>query len=286
MRVLVTGLSGTIGGAVARALVRRGHTVVGTVKAADRPVPEGVEPLVADLFEAGALAGVAKDVDAAVHTASSNDERAGELDYAVVGTFLEAFARTGKPFVYTSGLWLHGNTGDRPATEESPFAPPMVVSWRPAVEEKLVGAKDVHTVRIRPGLVYGGGRGYIPMVLGPQDDGNGGKVVRHFGDGSNRWSVVHADDLGDLYALAVESAPAGSAYVATLDESVQVRDASKVVADKAGARVQDWDPADAQQYWSVMVEAFLLDQVATSAKARAELGWAPSRPALLDELGR
>ncbi|OLF15024.1 NAD-dependent epimerase/dehydratase family protein [Actinophytocola xanthii] len=284
MRVLVTGLSGTIGGAVARALVRRGHTVVGTVKAEGRPVPEGVEPLVADLFAPGALAGVAKDVDAAVHAASSNDERSGELDYAVVSTFLDAFAGTSKPFVYTSGLWLHGNTGDTAATEESPFAPPMVVSWRPDVEKKLVDAKDVHTIRIRPGLVYGGGRGYIPMLLGPQDDGKGGKVVRHVGDGSNRWSVVHADDLGDLYALAVEKAPAGSVYLATVDEPVQVRDASKVVADKVGATAQDWDPADAQQYWSVMVEAFLLDQVATSAKARAELGWTPSRPPLLEEL--
>ncbi|WP_043636344.1 NAD-dependent epimerase/dehydratase family protein [Nonomuraea candida] len=284
MRVMVTGLSGTIGGAVASALVRRGHTVVGTVKAKGRPAPEGVEPLVADLFTAGALAGVAKDVDAAVHAASSNDERSGEMDYAVVNSFLEAFAGTGKPFVYTSGLWVHGNTGDTAATEESPFVPPMVVSWRPAVEKMLVDAKDVHTIRIRPGMVYGGGRGYIPMVLSPQHDGNGGKVVRHFGDGSNRWSVVHADDLGDLYALAVEKARAGSSYLATVDEPVRVRDASKVVADKFGLTVQDWDPADAQQYWSVMVEAFLLDQVATSAKARTELGWAPSRPTLLEEL--
>lgn len=284
MRVLVTGLSGTIGGAVARALVRRGHTVVGTVTAKDRPAPEGVEPVVADLFTAGALTGAAKDVDAAVHAASSNDERSGELDNAVVNTFFEAFAGAGKPFVYTSGLWLHGNTGEGAITEESPFAPPMVVSWRPAVEQKLIDAKDVHTIRIRPGVVYGGGRGYLPMLLSPQDDGSGGRVVRHFGDGSNRWSVVHADDLGDLYALAVEKAPAGSSYLAALEEPVRVRDASKVVAARTGATVQDWDPVDAQQHWNVLVEAFLLDQVATSSKARTELGWAPSRQTLLEEL--
>jgi nucleoside-diphosphate-sugar epimerase len=284
MRVLVTGVSGTIGGAVARALIRRGHIVVGTVRAAGGTAPEGVEPLVVDLLTADALAWVANDVDAAVHAASSNDERSREMDDAVVNTFRDAFAGIPKPFVYTSGLWLHGNTGDAPATEESPFAPPMVVAWRPEVERKLIDATDVHTIRIRPGLVYGGGRGYVPMVLDPQDDGKGGKVVRHFGDGSNRWSVIHADDLGDLYALAVERAPAGSAYLATLDEPVQVRDAAKVVADKFGATVRDWDPADAQRYWSVMVEAFLLDQVATSAKARGDLGWIPSRPTLLEEL--
>lgn len=283
MRVLVTGLSGTIGDAVARALLRRGHLVVGTVRGADRPAPAGVTTLVADLFQPGALAGAADEVDAVVHAASSNDERAAELDRAVVSTFLEALAGTGKPFVYTSGLWLHGS-GGTPIAEESPFAPPPVVSWRPEIERLVAGARDVHTVRIRPGLVYGGGRGYVPMVLGPQDDGSGGRVVRPFGDGDNHWSVVPADDLGDLYALAVESAPAGSVYLGTLDESVRVRDAAKGVADAHGAVVRDWDPEEARQHWGGMVDAFLLDQVATGARARADLGWRPSRPSLLDEL--
>ncbi|MGW6730258.1 NAD-dependent epimerase/dehydratase family protein [Nocardia sp. NPDC055029] len=286
MRVLVTGVSGTIGSAVARALRGRGHIVVGTVTASDRPAPEGVELLVADLFDPAALAAVAATVDAAVHAASSNDERAGELDGIVVEALLAAFHGTGKALVYTSGLWLHGNTGDVPATELSAFAPPLVVSWRPPVEQLLADAaseRGVRTVRIRPGLVYGGGRGYVPMLLSPQE-GADGSVIRHFGDGSNRWSAVHADDLGELYALAVESAPAGSVYLGTNEESVAVRDAAKVVAERTGARVENWDPADARQYWSVMVEAFMLDQVAAATAARTDLGWEPSRAGLLEDL--
>lgn len=286
MRVLVTGVSGTIGSAVARALRGRGHTVAGTVTASDRPVPEGVEPLVADLFDPSALSAVAGSVDAAVHAASSNDERAGELDGIVIESLLSAFQGTGKALVYTSGLWLHGNTGDDPATEVSPFAPPMVLAWRPSLEQVLIDAaadRGVRTVRIRPGLVYGGGRGYVPMLLSPQEHADGA-LIRHFGDGSNRWSVVHADDLGELYASAVESAPAGSVYLGTNEDSVVVRDAAKVVADRVGARVEHWDPTEAQQFWSIMVEAFMLDQVATSAKARTDLGWAPSQPGLLEDL--
>ncbi|MFF2088075.1 NAD-dependent epimerase/dehydratase family protein [Nocardia sp. NPDC058176] len=286
MRVLVTGVSGTIGSAVARALRGRGHTVVGTVTAPGRPVPEGVEPLVADLFDPSALSATAARVDAAVHAASSNDERAGELDGIVVESLLSAFQGTGKALVYTSGLWLHGDTGDEPATEVSPFAPPMVVAWRPALEQVLVDAaaeRGVRTVRIRPGLVYGDGRGYVPMLLSPQEDADG-TVIRHLGDGSNRWSVVHADDLGELYASAVESAPGGSVYLGTNEDSVLVRDAAKVVAARVGARIERWDPTAAQQYWSVLVEAFMLDQVAGSAKARADLGWVPSRPGLLEDL--
>lgn len=287
MRVLVTGVSGAIGGAVARSLLERGHEVVGVVREAGRPAPEGVRPLVADLFAPGALAGAAAEADGAVHAASSNDERSGELDGAVVATLVDAFAGTDRPLVYTSGLWLHGNSGDGVITEDSPFDPPMMLGWRPAVETSVeaAAARGVRSVRIRPGLVYGHGKGYVPMVLAPRGEG-ASAVVRHFGDGANRWSVVHLDDLGDLYALALESAPAGSVYLGAVDESVEVADAARAVAERAGAAVRAWDPADAAQHWGVMVEPFLLDQVATSAKARKELGWEPRARSLLDELGR
>ncbi|GAA3308753.1 NAD-dependent epimerase/dehydratase family protein [Nonomuraea dietziae] len=285
MRVLVTGASGTIGGAAARALLRRGHQVVGVVRAVGQAVPEGVEPLVADLFEAGAAAAAAEGVDGAVHAASTNDERAGEFDRVVVRALLDRFAGTGRPLVYTSGLWLHGDTGGVPAAEDAPFDPPSVVAWRPELERMVAEAADgVRTVRIRPGLVYGHGRGYVPAVLAPQEAPGGGLVVRHFGAGDNRWAVVHADDLGELYALALEAAPAGSVYLGVTEDPVRVADAAQVVADRHGARVEAWDPEDAERYWGVMVQPFLLDQVATAARARSELGWRPHHPSLLEEL--
>lgn len=287
MHVLVTGVTGMVGGAVARALIRRGHEVTGTVRDEGNrgAVPEGVEVVVADLFAVSGLSDVAQRVDGAVHAASSNDERAGELDRSVVDALIAAFDGTEKPLVYTSGLWLHGHVGSAPLTEDSPLAPAMVVAWRPAIEQTLREAADrgLRTIRIRPGLVYGGGRGYVPMLLAPQEFGVK-KFVRYFGDGSNRWAVVHADDLGDLYALAVESAPAGSVYLAAHEEPVRMHEAAKVVADRHGAQVQDWHPADAERYWSVMVEALMLDQVATPARARADLGWQPQRTGLLEEL--
>lgn len=149
MLVLVTGATGTIGSAVVRALRRRGHDVIGVVRAGTG-LPDGVASITADLFEPEALADVLPRADAFVHAASSNDERAGGLDHGVIETTLRAFAGTDKPLLYTSGLWLHGNTGAEPATEDSPFDPPMVVSWRPDVERVLAeAAPQVRTVRIR-----------------------------------------------------------------------------------------------------------------------------------------
>ncbi|URM97422.1 NAD-dependent epimerase/dehydratase family protein [Actinomadura madurae] len=284
MLVLVTGATGTIGSAVVRALRRRGHDVIGVVRAGTG-LPDGVASITADLFEPEALADVLPRADALVHAASSNDERAGGLDHGVVETTLRAFAGTDKPLLYTSGLWLHGNTGAEPATEDSPFDPPMVVSWRPDVERILAeAAPQVRTVRIRPALVYGDARGYVPVLLTPQQQ-DGTSVVRHLGDGGNRWATVHADDLGDLYALAVESAPPGSVYLGTAGDSVTVADAARVVAERVGATVAPWDPDDARRHWGVMVDAFMLDQVASNAKACGELGWKPHRAGLIDELG-
>ncbi|WP_232667387.1 NAD-dependent epimerase/dehydratase family protein [Pseudonocardia sp. TRM90224] len=283
MRVLLTGASGTIGEAILRSLVEHGHDVVAVRRAPGGSTGSQVEERVADLYEPGALRQVAEGVDAAVHAASSNDERAGALDRSVVSDLLDAFAGTGKALVYTSGLWLHGSSGDGPIREESPLAPPAVVAWRPAIEELVAGgaAGGVRTVRIRPALVHGHGRGYVPWVLGVHP----GPVVRIFGTGANRWSTVHVDDLADLYVRAVESAPAGSVYLGASErQSVRVAEIAQAVADRAGARVESWKADDAERTWGVMQEPFLLDQVASGEKAYRELGWLPKRPGVLDDL--
>ncbi|MFJ8746921.1 hypothetical protein ACIRL2_47220 [Embleya sp. NPDC127516] len=272
MRALVTGASGTIASAVTRSLLRQGHAVVGTTTSGGRsPTPEGVETFAADLFEAGAPT-----------DGQRGRRRARGVEERRTGgrTRPNSGRRPGRgvhgndrPLVYTGGLWLRGNVGSTPLTADSPLAPPMVVAWHPALEEILVEAasRRVRTVRIRPGLDYGGA-GYVPLLLPPQDTDDG-RVVRHFGDESNRWAVVHADDLGDLYAPAVERAPAGSVHLGANEEPVPVRDAAKAAADKHGAQVQHWNPADAQRCWNVMGEALMVDRAASSAKARAELAW-------------
>jgi nucleoside-diphosphate-sugar epimerase len=116
------------------------------------------------------------------------------------------------------------------------------------------------------------------MLLAARDG-----VVRHFGDGENRWSVVHVDDLGELFRLAAERAPAGSVYNAAA-AAVRVRDAAAAAAEAAGARVEPWPPEEAEEAWGGWVEAFSLDHVASRDRARRELGWSPTRPGLIEEL--
>lgn len=109
-------------------------------------------------------------------------------------------------------------------------------------------------------------------------------MVRRLGDGANRWAVVHTDDLGELYALAVETAPAASVYLGATEQAPTVREVAETIARGAGAQVRAWDPDAARQYWGVMVDAFLLDQQASPARARTELGWQPRQHDLLADL--
>ena len=62
-----------------------------------------------------------------------------------------------KPFIYTGGCWVLGNSGDTIADEESPTDPPAIVAWRPAFERRILAATEhgVHAIVLRPANVYG-----------------------------------------------------------------------------------------------------------------------------------
>jgi nucleoside-diphosphate-sugar epimerase len=280
MRVLVTGATGYVGGGIVRALLGARHEVVGIVRDETTPLPEGVRPRRGDLTDDASLAAAVDGVDGVIHAAASPDDVDGRIDLAATRTFLDALASTGRFFVLTSGTWVVGETGDAPATEEAPFDPPRAIAWR-ARAERLVqeaAARGVRSSVVRAATAYGRGGGYLSTLLAVQDG-----VVRHFADGENRWSVVHVDDLGELYRLAAERAPAGSVYNGAAGV-VRVRDVAQAAAEAAGARVEPWPPDEAEKAWGAWVEAFSIDHVVSGDRARRELGWSPSRPGLIDEL--
>ena len=73
---------------------------------------------------------------------------------------IEAFAGTGKPYLHISGVWVYG--ANPAITEESPFDPPAMVSWREPIERRVLDASDMRGVVIVSGAAYGDGGGGIP----------------------------------------------------------------------------------------------------------------------------
>lgn len=288
MRVLVTGATGLIGGAVARRLKAGGHEVVGLARStasASKLAEEGHGAVQGDLADAASVADAARAVDAVVHAASPNDQNAAAHDEASTRAIIDALRGTRKRFVYTSGSLIYGPTGNTPATEESPLNPVDLVSWRRELESEILRscAAGVHPIVIRPGWVYGNRGGFAMTMLGAAREHG---VARYVGDGQNRWTTVHADDLADLYALALERAPAGSIFNGVHGSPIPLIEIARAASAAAGAegRVASWPLDNARQSLWAFADALACDQVVSGEKAQRELGWRPSRRSIIDEL--
>ncbi len=289
MNVLLTGATGYIGSVVAEALRQAGHSVVGVARsdeAAERLQERGHQPVRGDLSNPEGISAAARDADAVIHTASTNDMNAPAADQATTSALLDALAGSGKRYVYTGGVWVYGNTDEAVVDEDSPLNPPMIVAWRPAVENLVLAAqgRGVHPIVLRPAMVYGRGGGLPAMLVG---QARGGGPVRYPGTGENHWPLVHVDDLADLYVRALEQAPIGAMYLGATDETMRLRALAEEAARLGGdsVRAEAWPLDEARAAMGPLADALALDQHVSGAKAMRELGWAPHAPSLADELG-
>ncbi len=157
MRVLVTGATGLIGGAVAHRLKEGGHDIVGLARSEASAVKLRDHGFVAEMGELADPASLARRCGA--WTPSSMPLRPTtrtrrRLDEIATRAILQAQRGTGKRFIYTSGSLVYGSTGDTPATEDTPLNPVEMVRWREGLEREILAAaaEGVHPVVIRPGL--------------------------------------------------------------------------------------------------------------------------------------
>ncbi len=285
MKVALTGATGFIGSHVLTELQEHGHEVVALVRdnaQADTVASRGATPAVADLSDRPAVVGLLGDVDGAIHTASPGDATSADLDSAVVDAAIEAFAGTGKPYLHISGLWIYGD--NLSITEESTFDPPALVAWKGPIEQRVLDAPGMRGVVIVSSVAYGDGGGGIPgLLLGSPRDEAGNVIM--LGAGQQHWSTVHVADLADFFRRVVESESAQGRYVVGNRLNPTVAELTEAAAIAAGApgAVPGSDDEARTRLGDYFAEVLLLDQGTVAAKARADLGWSPSRPGLVDE---
>jgi nucleoside-diphosphate-sugar epimerase len=287
MQVFLTGASGYIGSAVAERLRAAGHQLTGLARsdaAAARLMDSGVTPVRGDFSDAQSVAAAAGRADGVISMATTYDPA---IDGPAVDAILGALAGSNKPFIYTSGIWAHGDTGGSVVDESSPPRPAELVKWRQAVEDRVLAAarRGIRTVVIRPAIVYGRGGG-IPA--GFVDTARRQGAAQYVGTGENRWPFVHVDDLADLYALALEQAPPGTLLLGVSGPSYPVREVAAAASRGAGAagRTTSWPLAEARQKLGGYADALVLDQQASGKRARELLGWRPHRPGILEDIER
>lgn len=285
MNVAMTGATGFIGSHVMHDLLEHGHEVTALVRGDDQAKTvsaRGATPAVIDLHDRSAVARLFSGADGVVHTASPGDETSADLDAAVADAAIDSLAGSGKPYIQISGVWIYGS--NRAITEASPINAPPLVSWREPIEQRVLGAPGMRGVVIVSGTAYGDGGGGVPGVLlgSPRDEA--GNLIM-LGTGAQHWSTAHVADLADAFRRVLENDSARGRYVVADEANPTVAELTGAAAAAVGAAgaVPGSDAEARTRLGDYFAEVLLLDQSTTAAKARAELGWEPSHPGLVDE---
>lgn len=302
MKVLVTGGAGYVGSCCAAELIVRGHEVVvlDDLSTGNR---EGVPP------EATFIEGTLRDaaaravdgVDAVMHFAArslvgESVEKADEYwQDNVVSTLalLDAMRAAGvKNLVFSSTAATYGEPDQVPITEDMPTRPTNTYgATKLAIDMAITSyctAYGFSATSLRYFNVAGAHRGFgenrvvethlIPLVL--QVAAGHREKIFVFGDdwpthdGTCVRDYIHVGDLADAHLLALDSNTPGKHRIFNLGsgEGFSVQEVIDVCREVTGhpipaelAARRAGDPATL---------------IASSAKAKAELGWQPSRTEL------
>jgi uncharacterized protein (TIGR01777 family) len=199
-RILVSGVSGPIGGALLPALNSRGYKITrlvrGPVSGENQISWDPAKPLPPE-----AVSGF----EAVIHLAGESivgrwtaAKKARIRDSRVLGTrnLAAALAKAPNPprtLISASAIGYYGDRGDEVLREESAsgegFLPEVCREWEAATQ----GAADagIRTVQIRIGVVLSAAGGALPKMLTPFRMGVGGKV----GSGRQWWSWISVQDI-------------------------------------------------------------------------------------------
>jgi nucleoside-diphosphate-sugar epimerase len=288
MQVFITGGSGYIGRSTISALIGRGHEVTALARSdkAARTVAElGAVPVAGSLTDLEVLRKAAARADGVIHLGVDYVEGAAEVDRAASQALQDGAGSD--PYVHTGGVWVYGDTVGV-VDEDAPLNPPGITAWRLENEKLVLGraADGGRPIIVMPGLVYGGsGGGLAETFFSVPGRTNG--AVPCIGDGANHWSLVHVEDIAELYVRAL-NAPAGSVYAGVSGQNHTLAEITRAISHAAGYpdSIETLTLDQALRRMGPIAEAFALDQQMTGARAHRELGWTPTHLDALDELAR
>ena len=229
MRVLITGITGFLGGALARAYIKQGGDVVGLARPcssrkwlSDRPI----EWLEGDITDPSSLEGKFQGIDAVIHAAG----RLGkfgitEAEYDAIhvdGTrnvLVEAERAEVSRVLHISTCGVLGPTAPTPMTEEAPFSPSNPYEWSKMEGERVASFfadQGVPVIIGRPDFIYGP---YDEHVLGLFRAIAAGQYF-HIDGGRATCVPTYIDDCVAGLMLALTNGEPGEVYQITGAEPV------------------------------------------------------------------
>ena len=224
MRALVTGASGFVGGAVARALLTKGASVRVLLRPGSEPNladPAAVEVVRGDLRDAQALSSGARGCDAIFHVGAlySFAAPAAEVLASNVGgtrNVIEASRQSGARLVYTSSIATVGGVRDGviPDEDSMPVGPPpgpyKKSKWEAEALVREETRRGLDAVIVNP---------TFPVGIGDVKPTPTGGLIRDFLEGrmpaylDTGMNVVDVDDVAQGHLLALDRGRTGERYI-------------------------------------------------------------------------
>lgn len=294
MKIFVAGASGAIGRALIPTLLRAGHDVTAMSRHIDRALKLKrlvARAVVGDVYDRDHLKRLVAEAepDAVLHQLTSIPDRVNPRHVAeelaatnrlridgtrnlieasagarwfVAQSIAFAYAPRETPAPETAPLHLHGNRA---------YAPVMEAVR--SLEDQVLGRRGGTVLRY--GFFYGPGTVYAPGGSFHQD-----VLLRRIpvpAPGEGVFSFIHVDDAAEATRRAI-----GRAGVFNIvdDDPAPFRDWLPVYADSIGARAPWKVPGLLARLAVGAYGTYLLQEQpgASNARARRELGWAPSLP--------
>ncbi len=283
MKVLVTGASGFLGGAVCSELGGREHEVLSLVR---RPgsEPPGTTAVPGDLTDGASLAAAlaAAKPECVIHLAAeiaSQRDARKVRDANVEGTrrLIAACESAGvRRMVFTSTV-VTGDAKGELLDEESELPVETEYGRSKQEGERLLRESSLEDVVIRPSHVYGAGGWFVEEFVDRLRKPGRFAVI---GSGENWWDVVRVEDVASACVDAAERAPAGSLYHVADDEPIRFYDFVALAATAMGTGAPRRVPAWLARLAAGADPILAVTRSARSSNARikSELGWKPRFP--------
>ena len=282
MRILVTGVSGFVGGHLAPYLASRGHEVTGTFLGEPFEAP-GVAAVEADILDRERLELVLAEAgpDAIVHLAGlshvgkSWEQVADYYRVNVLGTENLLAAAGDARVLVASSAEAYGSVpeSEQPIPEARPLAPPSPYAMSKAAAERLTLRANGVVVRpfnlIGPGQAPGFAFPSFASQLAAIANGERPPVLR-VGNLEARRDFLHIADACEAYRILIENAEPGAAYNLGSGRAYSIRQGLDLLIAESGVRASV--EIDRDRFRPVDVPLLCADTTRLAA-----LGFAPER---------
>lgn len=228
MKVMVSGVTGFLGGRVASELVEAGHQVVGFCRDPSRwrgrPASAGV--VTGDVTDRAAVEHAVDGCDAAIHAAALvktwvRDKRQFDrVNVEGLGYVIEACRNRGVRLVYISSFIALGPTDGTTLDEKSPRVDKNFhndyerTKWLGDQLARNASDRGLDLVRVYPGVIFGPGAlthgNHLVQLLLQHAQG---KLPGMLGRGDLRQCFAFVDDVAAGVVAALERGKAGEGYI-------------------------------------------------------------------------